>query len=255
MSPSETQISRCPSCGGEDIDTELGVSGGVCRTCGLVHDGNRWASDATAGFDVDDHSNQSRRETDWRENLTIRDASDKQLVTFLSKIDTVADKLKLSTEERNQAADIVTEAWNRNLMHGRDMEGMVAAGVYVTCRKSGEPRPITTVAAASEVEKSTLQNSYRVLTNTLELDVDPPAPSQYIPYLSGQLGVQDNAAERASEILDASTATGNPAGIAVAALYIASDHNSDSLTLCEAGDIAGVTKETVWRKCRELNRS
>jgi transcription initiation factor TFIIB len=253
MSPSETQISRCPSCGGEDIDTELGVSGGVCRTCGLVHDGDRWASDSTGGIDVEDYSNQSGRESDWRENITIQGASDKQLVTFLSKIDTVADRLKLSTEERNQAADIVTEAWNRNLMHGRDMEGMVAAGVYVTCRKLGNPRPITTVAAAADVEKSTLQNSYRILINTLELEINPPAPSQYIPYLRGQLEVPDRVAERASDILEASTVGGNPAGIAVAALYMASDHNSDSITLSEAGETAGVTKETVWRKCGELN--
>ena len=255
MPSSGTQISRCPNCGEDNIDTELGISGSVCRTCGLVHEGDRWARAATGDLDGEDHSNQSGREPDWRESITIQDASDKQVVTFLSKIDTVTDRLKLSNEVRNQAADIVTKAWNQNLMHGRDMEGMVAAGVYVTCRKSGNPRPITTVAATAGIEKSTLQNSYRILIEALELNINPPAPSQYIPHLSEQLGIQDSATERASEILDTSTVGGNPAGIAVAALYLASNHNSDSPTLCEAGETAGVTKETVWRKCRELEHS
>jgi transcription initiation factor TFIIB len=252
MTTSETQISRCPVCGEKEINTDLGVSGGVCRTCGLVHDGNRWTSDGTDGLNMKDQSKQSGRKSDWRENITIQDASDKQLVTFLSMIDTVAAELNLSTEERNQAADIVTEAWNQNLMHGRDMGGMVAAGVYVTCRKSGKPRPITTVAAAVDIKKSTLQNSYRVLINTLELEIDPPTPSQYLPHLSGELEVSDSVAERASEILETNTLGGNPAGIAVAALYIASDHNSNSPTLYEAGEAAGVTKETVWKKSKRL---
>lgn len=254
MTASETQISRCPACGEEDIDTAL-VDGGICNQCGLVHDGDGWAREPTDEANEEDQSRNSRQNTDWRANITIQDASDKQLVTFLSKIEAVADELKLSTESRNQSADIVTEAWNRNLMHGRDMEGMVAAGVYITCRKSGNPRPIATVATASDVEKSTLKNSYRILVDTLELEVVPPSPSQYIPFLSEQLGVSDSVADRASEILNTSTIGGNPAGIAVASLYIASDQHSESLTLCEAGETAGVTKETVWRKCRDLNQS
>ena len=253
MTSTPAQPDQCPACGARNVNTDTGVAGAVCEACGLVHDGNDWASDIADGLDSEGGSKgQAESNGDWREEITIRDATEKQLVTILSKIDEVAEELSLSTEEQNQAADLITEAWKHNLMHGRDMESVIAAGIYVTCRRSGEPRPGTAIAAITGTDETTLQNTYWVLIRELELQSRPPGPTGYIPYLREELGISKATAERARERISGSDACGNPAGIAAAALYSASSAGRESFTLCEAGDAAGVTKETVWRKSKEI---
>jgi transcription initiation factor TFIIIB Brf1 subunit/transcription initiation factor TFIIB len=55
------------------------------------------------------------------------------------------------------------------------------------------------------------------------------------------------------EILEeAPSISGNPAGIAAAALYLAGRQSDAPFTLSDAGVAAGVTKETVWRKSKEI---
>mgnify|MGYP000283050944 CR=1 FL=1 len=137
-------------------------------------------------------------------------------------------------------------------MHGRELQGMIAASVYIACRQSGEPVPTNAVVDAIGSTKRRFQNSYRVLIDELESQVMPPEPSGYISYLGMELEVSEYVIERAGKLTKTAHVGGNPAAIAVAALYIASGESSEGMTLCEAGEAAGVAKETVWRHSQEM---
>ena len=55
-----------------------------------------------------------------------------------------------------------------------------------------------------------------------------------------------------SRINSSTDITGNPTGIAGAALYLAARSSDEKITLAQAGEAAGVTKETVWHKTQEF---
>ena len=90
MSSSEMELDQCPSCGSEAIDSDSGIAGAICESCGLVHDGEEWASGVADNIVGESQDGQSNTDSNWREEVTITDASDKQLVTILSKVDDVS---------------------------------------------------------------------------------------------------------------------------------------------------------------------
>lgn len=251
--PSGESFNRCPACDSETLDSDRDIPGKVCQGCGLVYDGGDWAYDPSEAYEAGIQTeSKSKTESEWQDEVTIRDASDQQLVRILSNVDDLADHLSLGAEEQETAVELAVEVWEQNLMHGRKLESVIAGVVYTTCRKSGQPRPGHTVAKAAEIGERKLRNASKIIVQELNLEIDPPKAKGYIPYLSSQLGLASHLERDAFEILqNTETTGGNPAAIAVAALYTATQ-SSDSLTLQEAGQAAGVSKETVWRHSSEF---
>lgn len=239
---------ECPACASTTLDTDTDLADGICVGCGLVYNGGDWADQSATAFDNEDQrGSQAESEVDWREEVTIHDASDQQLVRLLSQTGKLADELSLSDEEHTRAADLAVEAWNQNLIHGRDLKSVLAGVIYVTCRESGHPRPSHAVAIAAETDTSKFQKVARTLVEELDLEIDPPGPKGYLSYLSRRLGLSERTEQNVLDLLsERNTKGGNPAAIAAAACYVGT-HGSDSFTLEEAGNAAGVTKETVWR--------
>lgn len=250
------QITRCRACNNRDFKENLDMPGVICGNCGLVHDGEDWAStniDESVPENEYEHNESETQESDWRNEITIQDASDQQLVRVLTVIDNLSEHLVLSNDDRVSAAELLTEVWNKKLMHGRKLETVVAGGVYLTCRKSGRPRPSHAVATAAGVDESDLKQASRMLVRELQVQIDPPGPEAYIPYLGQQLGLSEQIRAAAFDMFSENLQIGgNPAGIAVAGLYTACNQHSEKLTLTEAGEAAGVTKETVWRKSQQM---
>lgn len=239
---------QCPICDSTTLDTDTDPVDGICSGCGLVYDDGEWADQGATSFDNEDQrDNQAESEADWQEEVVIHDASDQQLVRLLSQIDNLAEELFLSDEEHTRAAELAVEVWNRNVMHGRELESMLAGVVYVTCRELGQPRPSHVAAAAVETDTSNVQSSARVLVRELDLQIDPPGPKGYLSYLNRRLDLSGRTEQDALELLsETDNIGGNPTAIAAAACYVTTN-DSGSLTLEEAGNAAGVTKETVWR--------
>lgn len=255
MMSSEHSVQPCPGCGSESLDSGTDIPGEVCQGCGLVHDGSNWAYNSVGNVEVGVQSgSENETSSDWQNEITIRDASDQQIVRILSEVDDLADHLSLDSEEREIAVEFAVETWGENLMHGRELESMIASVVYTACRKSGHPRPIHIVAKAAGIGETKLQNASSVIIRELDWEMNPPGAKEYIPYLNTQFDLPDQVERDAAEILqNAGTIGGNPAAIAAAALYTATQ-DSDSLTLQEAGQAAGVSKETVWRHSTEFEQ-
>lgn len=249
------QPGECPACDSTTVETDTDLADGICAGCGLVYDGGDWANQSTGAFNHESQGgNQADSEADWREEVIIRDASDQQLVRLLSQTSNLADELSLSDEEHMRAADLAVEAWNQNLMHGRELESVLAGVIYVTCRESGQPRPSHAVATAAETNTSKVQNTARILAEKLDLQIDPPGPKGYLNYLSRQLDLSKCTEKDVRELLsETEVMGGNPAAIAAAACYVVTS-GSGSLTLKQVGSAAGVTKETVWRHSTDFKQ-
>lgn len=252
---------HCPACDSVLDELGSGIEVPICQSCGLVlHDTEGSSLPVTQARvqttdEVDVVENPETTTDGWWTEIEINDSSDQRLVETLARMDTVTEELDVDPQTRIQAAEVVTNAWERRFMHGRREDATVGASVYAACRKSGHPRPIGAVAEAANVNKSSLQSTYRTLTTKLEIQTGVALPGEYVPYLRKRLNLSDEVATDTIDILsNLNDVSGNPVGVAAAALYIAADAGGESISLRKIGQTAGVTKETVWRKATAIRR-
>lgn len=250
-----THAVECPGCGSSTLSTLDGTSASICDVCGLVYDDAEWVTSNAPQPTTNEDAKQRPENEDWKEDITVADASDQQLIRILSVLDNAAKDLAVSDEIRARSANVVIKAWNQHLMHGRQIKTVVAATIYLTCREVGQPRPSHSIADLTDIDKQQIFNSAQVLQSTIDFDSSPVGACEYVEYLSDELPVSDATAAGARETLRTiSSIGGEPAAVAAAALYVASHATSDQFTLSEAGNAAGVTKETVWRHTTKIDQ-
>lgn len=250
-----TENTQCPACGSSQIDRSREFAWGVCADCGFVISSSSDAGEPepTEAIDVTDAAESTEG---WQQTVEARDKSDHNLIELLSLIDTLSEPLLLSDETRIRSAELATKAWEKGILHGRSMNAGAGAAVRLACRELGRPRPIRTVADTVQTDETAVQNMYRLLTDTLRIDLDPPKPDDYVLFICKSLERPSVkiAAKRLLQHNRESTAVGDPSGIAGAAVYIATQEHAsiDAVTYREVAAVIGMTKETVWKRATEL---
>lgn len=250
-----TRSCICPNCGGELGQVAYREDVVACTDCGMVNPSENTESESTPGTDgADDDSGVDLNSPDSLSDIIdIQDSSDKNLVDLLSFLDEVSETLDVSRPVQIRAAELAISAWENRLFHGRSKEAVVGACVYAAAREYECPRPLIIVSEAVGVNESTLNKSYRALGSELNLEMPMSGPAAYAQYIGYQLQLPTSLVESVESTLEADMdLSGNPAGIAAAALYIGGNEAGYSLTLSAVGQVAGVAKETVWRKARDL---
>lgn len=245
----------CPACDSDALDSEIEFATGICQDCGLVLDEvNQIRDGATKDSNISRGRGDTESDTEWFEELDVRDSSEQQLINLLEMVDDLSEQLLLQPEERVRSAQLLTEAWKQNFLHGRNKQATVGAAIYASCREAGVPRPLGVVAEDVAVAKPKLRDTYKQLIDHLGMSVDPSRPAEYVSFLGIQLGVSDSEVDSAETILQEGSekTVGNPAGIAAAALYLASNESGGNITLEDAAGAAGLVKETVWKKTRDF---
>lgn len=246
--------SSCVVCGGDLVERGP-KSVSVCGECGRVQSEIQSVEEITPS---DQHSdsgsggNQDER-TDWTESVEVTDSTDEQLVELLSYIEEVGRELGAGPEGRDRTAEIVTDAWAKRLLVGRSKDVAVGACWYITFRELGEPRPIDVVSEAVDVTSSRINSFRQEATNELDLSFTLVQPPEYLPYLRSQLDLAVAVSETAQTLLEDTSVSGNPAGIAAGGLYLAAQNwDDESVTLREAAQAARLSKETVWQRVNDL---
>ncbi|GGL65385.1 hypothetical protein GCM10009039_24060 [Halocalculus aciditolerans] len=84
--------------------------------------------------------------------------------------------LELAKTHREQAPRLFRSAQNEDLLVGRSIEAMAAAGVYAACRCTGHPFPQGAVVDAARAERSRVMNAYSVPNEELGLPAKPMRP-------------------------------------------------------------------------------
>lgn len=226
----------------------------VCEDCGRVNDGEITAenTDGTsehAGFTPAENKQTS---TTWTKSVDIADSTDEQLVDLLSRVDEVGSDLQAGPDARDQAAELVTDAWEHRLLEGRSVDSAVGACWYITFRDEGKPRPIGVVADAVGSTSGELHSFRQTVSDELEVFPTVVRPSEYLPYLRSHLDLSVMTVRTAQKLLEQVSLAGNPAGIAAGGLYVAAHELSESVTMVEAARAVDLSKETIWQRVDDL---
>lgn len=196
----------------------------------------------------------------WQRKIRVSGPTERNLAFALSEIDRNSSSLSLPRSVREEASVIYRSAVNKNIIRGRSIEGVAAASLYAACRRCNLPRTLDEIAEATKITKKDVGRTYRFLVRELKIKLPPTSPADYIPRFASQVGLSSEAQSKAIEIINAAIDKGltsgkGPAGVAAAALYIASVLLGERKTQREVAEISGVTEVTIRNRYKELSEN
>lgn len=185
--------------------------------------------------------------------LTVLPAPDTESTTFrlaMSELNRLTGMLAVSEDSRQQAAKLYREASDQNLVHGRSLEGVVTACLYIACRKQERPRSLDELEQVADVDRTEIARTYRNLVSELGIQMQPADASQFVGRFCSKLRTGEELKRRAMTILAASKQQGlhsgrSPGALAGGAIYIAGMLCDDHMTQEEISDVAAVTVMTI----------
>jgi transcription initiation factor TFIIB len=193
----------------------------------------------------------------WNERFRTRDSKERNLKQALGEIDRMASALGLPDNVRETASVIYRRALDENLLPGRSIEGVSTSALYAAARQAGVPRSLDEVAGVCRVEKDEIARTYRYVVRELGLEIAPADPESYVPRFASDLGLSEEAAGRARELLSNAKEAGihsgkSPVGLAAAAVYAASLLTNEKVTQSEVGEVADISEVTIRNRYHEL---
>jgi len=187
-------------------------------------------------------------------------SDDRNLIKALNELDTLKDKLTISSSVVEQAAYIYRKALEKKLIRGRSISGLIAASLYAACRCTETPRTLKEISNAADVKWKDIARCYRLLYRQLELKVPVVDPIQCIAKISSKLNITEKTKRYAVKVLQEAqkcdeSAGKDPTGLASAALYLACLNNGISITQRDIAISSGVTEVTLRNRCHGLKKS
>ncbi len=263
---------RCPYCGSTELeiyDDKL-----VCLSCGSIIYEDIIDTDYERRF-FDSSQLKNKRTVSSGEfiNLDIhtvqlgdanqsvkfipKDAKTRNTLLAMSILNEYANKLNLSKDVKNMVLYYFKKLITKKSIRRERVEPIVAALIYITSRLSGFPRPLDTIVKVSGLKKKEINKAYKLIKETIDIKIPVLDPERFILMFGRELGLSGETIRKGIEILREVKKSGvnigrDPAGIAAAALYIATKLTGEKRTQKNIADIAGVTEVTVRNRYREI---
>lgn len=145
------------------------------------------------------------------------------------------------------------------LTRGRSTLSLVAASLYVACRKSSTPRSLNDIADAANVEKRTLSRDLRTIIRKLNLSLNQYDTSAFVVKLANNLNMREKVKRDALTILQKSrqagiTAGKHPVAQAAASLYMSCILNGECLSQKRFSTTVGVSDVTIRNRIEQIKR-
>lgn len=248
------KINRCPQCESLLKFSAPEVPNQICRSCGYVI-----GTEATVGS-IEEITEKEDVETDqsWSEFYAITNSTEKQVAAAFEQIETVADDLYLTSELRNQAADVYAEASRENLTDGRPTTLVVGASICIGTREVEQPRPTERVASELEIDSDRLKQMIRQFQAELTRGYVELSPTAYVGYLCQEADLAEQIKSQAEQLIDTvaesevfSNTAVHPVGIAGASIYMVS---SGEITQRRIATLTGVSQETIRQRVSDFNQ-
>jgi transcription initiation factor TFIIB len=284
-------VKRCPECDSVNLTYDDQKGEIICNECGLIIEDKMVDTGQDSGGQFDKSEKKGRggapmsmqkydkglttnvgeisdiykleagqtrkflRLKKWQERVST--SIERNLRLAMAELRRVASFLTLPSVIREDSSRIYNFVLQRGLVRGRSMESVIAACIYAACRSYNIPRTLDEISSASDVERKEIGRTYRFIIRKLKIKVIPSSPKDYISRFASILHLTPKSQNDALKILKKAeivelTSGRGPAGIAAAALYVASLLNDEKRTQREVADVAGITEVTIRNRYKEL---
>ncbi|UCC18709.1 MAG: transcription initiation factor IIB [Promethearchaeota archaeon] len=274
----------CPECGGSIIPL-INTGDVVCNQCGLVineknvdfsHNGrraytnqekiNREQTGAPISILLPDmglstvmdkskiSSPDLKRAAKWNTRITWQK---RNLLIASTELKRISTNLNLPNYVKEDAMRIYIEAFKKKLLRGRSINAMVAACLYLACRRKKLPRTLQEILDESSSNAKDVRRSYSTLLR--EMNFNPPStdPISLIPRFMTDLGLNSEIEQLTTKILKAyrskfSISGKDPKGLCAGAIYLACKIRNKEITQQQIVQAIGVTEVTLRSRYKEL---
>ena len=193
----------------------------------------------------------------WHLRIRLSSAIDRNLYQAMQEIERLSSLLNLPKATREEASIIYRKAVEKKLVRGRSIDEIVAASVYIACRRMKVVRSLDEIAKYTKARRKEIARAYRLLISTLNIEIPVADPKDYLVSIANLVKLSPKTIKTATEILERAKEKGiiagkDPAGTAAAALYAAAIMNDEQITQHKIAEVAGVTEVTIRNRYKEL---
>jgi transcription initiation factor TFIIB len=174
--------------------------------------------------------------------------------TELKRISTI---LNLPNYVKEDAMRLYIEAFKKKLLRGRSINAMVAACLYLACRRKQLPRTLQEILNEASVNAKDVRRCYTTLVKEMKLNPPTTDPVSLIPKYITDLGLNSDVEQLTIKILNAyrtkfSISGKDPKGLCAGALYLACRLKKKEVTQQQIVQAIGVTEVTLRSRYKEL---
>lgn len=271
---------NCPNCGANSIVFDTISQIYVCSSCGIVID-DRPIYQGYEGFDRDGHVARYsgafthrvhdhgvggteisgslhfhiKQGRSWvARNLDSRISKEnKKLIKALKELNDLIRIVKPPKSVGETAADILQRVVKNLNVKDQTLRKIVAASLYLAYRICNNPRPVKLFAKELGIQEGDLWEGLRKIREIYsDVKVSPEGfePRHYVNYITTQLSLPPEVAALATEMIanlkTHPTISGkSPAGMAAAAVYLASILTNNRRNQIEVGKVIGQTDVAI----------
>jgi transcription initiation factor TFIIB len=201
--------------------------------------------------------------------------SERNLITAYKEIGAMSEAIGLPKVVSDIAKQLYKKVEDSKQLKGKTIQSIIAACIFIACRKANVPRTFKEICALTKVPKNEIGRVYKTIEKLLVADaqataaangidmpsINPAAAPQYTPTASTNAAdlmirfcnrlhlpanVQATCVELARRMADQGTLAGrSPISIAAAGIYFVSWLVGKGKSAKEVGDAAGVSEGTV----------
>jgi transcription initiation factor TFIIB len=277
-------LNVCPECGGSIIPL-INTGDVVCNQCGLVineknvdfsHNGrrayttqektNREQTGAPISILLPDMGLSTvldkskitnpdlKRAAKWNTRITWQKRNLLIASTELKRISTI---LNLPNYVKEDAMRLYIEAFKKKLLRGRSINAMVAACLYLACRRKKLPRTLQEILNEASVNAKDVRRSFTTLIRELKLNPPSTDPISLIPKYMTDLGLNSEVEQLTTKILNTyrsrySISGKDPKGLCAGAIYLVCKLKNKEVTQQQIVQAIGVTEVTLRSRFKEL---
>jgi transcription initiation factor TFIIB len=195
-----------------------------------------------------------KRAAKWNTRITWEK---RNLLIASTELKRISSNLNLPGHVKKTAFRLYKEAFEKKLLRGRSINGMIAACLYYAIRKNNIARTFQEIMKESQVSDREVRRSYSTLVRELKLKLPNSDPVSLIPRYAAQLELDPEIESICKKILKSfisrfSTSGKDPKGLVAGAIYLVCKKKNIILTQKEIAEIVGVTEVTLRSRYKEL---
>ncbi len=290
----DDEIAKCTECKSNDIITDITRGESTCHNCGLVlntsiiSSAKEWrsynsleekqrsrvgyptsplmpdnfSSSVGLGFSRDAKGNMISAERRWEFSRLAnidsrRNGEIRNLRVALRELQRITSHLGIGESVARTASVIYRKSLKVNLIRGRSIDCVMAASLYIACRKEGVPITLKDIQSRANATPKELSRCVRVLITNLKIRPKNSSPEAFVRRLADMLTMTMHTSQIGVSIVERAKKAGitvgkNPMSVAAAALYIAGVKTGERRTQQQLANAARTTPVTIRNRFKEL---
>ncbi|MBA7549643.1 hypothetical protein ES705_42133 [subsurface metagenome] len=195
-----------------------------------------------------------KRAAKWNTRITWQK---RNLLIASTELKRISSNLNLPIHVKEEGMRLYIEAFKRKLLRGRSINAMVAACLYLACRKKDIPRTLQEILEEASVTAKDVRRSISILTRELNFKKQSTDPVALIPRYISDLELDSEIETLTKKILTTyisnfSISGKDPKGLCAGAIYLACRIKDLEFTQQQIVNSIGVTEVTLRSRYKEL---